>query len=624
MDPNAIDVGGHADDQEEDHPAGSPPAATASVARASSIGNSKKKARKSKCWTYDSTFDSGGSVSSWYYDPMLAREELAKFIVSEDLPVRIGESRAFESMIQKGFCPQHEKLPRNFPRSDILACYHQQVFELKQIFAKGNLSFALTSDIWSTSYHRMAYLSVAAHYYDDNHSLNKRAIGFKLIEDAPSAEAIAHRILDVVKAYNLENRIVSVTLDNALANTRVMEVLSPVLESYVGGYVIHQRCLCDILNIIVQAGMAEMAEPLDNIRSTIGYIFSSEMHVAEFRSYCKAQGKKPRIFSPDAKVRWNSTYIMLKEVLPYKEVLTSFVNAHMQREFLSEGNWSLADKFFKILETFYVATTELSGVYNHTSCLVLLHLYEIALLFQSYRTDLDLFTTVRAMEEIFVKHFQTIPHLYCFAFIVDPRLKLSGLQQTLTWLGEALNIDYSNAYSHVADEFFRVLSLYEANFGSTLRKPLSKSEAPKCEDSSRLWKKLRVGASSSSSLQGLTIHQRIAQGEYNRYRDTNHSMDPEFADPDNVNLFLWWKNNQQYHPVLYQFARDVLSAPVSTVSSESAFSVNRRIVEDRRSCLAPEMVEALTCLKDRENAATREQHSVVNAEFASELAGLNL
>jgi hypothetical protein len=45
-------------------------------------------------------------------------------------------------------------------------------------------------------------------------------------------------------------------------------------------------------------------------------------------------------------------------------------------------------------------------------------------------------------------------------------------------------------------------------------------------------------------------------------------------------------------------AKDVLTVPVSTISSESAFSLTGRIIEERRRRLASEMVEMLTCIKD--------------------------
>jgi hypothetical protein len=56
-------------------------------------------------------------------------------------------------------------------------------------------------------------------------------------------------------------------------------------------------------------------------------------------------------------------------------------------------------------------------------------------------------------------------------------------------------------------------------------------------------------------------------------------------------------------------ARDIISVPVSTVSSESCFSCTARILEDRRRRLLPEHVEMLTCMKDWDQAVRKEQHA---------------
>ena len=56
--------------------------------------------------------------------------------------------------------------------------------------------------------------------------------------------------------------------------------------------------------------------------------------------------------------------------------------------------------------------------------------------------------------------------------------------------------------------------------------------------------------------------------------------------------------HENMFPILSKMARDVHSIPVSTVSSESAFSSSGRIIDDRRHSLKPEMVEALTIYKD--------------------------
>ena len=61
--------------------------------------------------------------------------------------------------------------------------------------------------------------------------------------------------------------------------------------------------------------------------------------------------------------------------------------------------------------------------------------------------------------------------------------------------------------------------------------------------------------------------------------------------------------------------KDVLTVPVSTISSESTFSMTGRIIEDQRRRLKPETVERLTCIKDWELAEARLQHSVEDKEL---------
>ena len=54
-------------------------------------------------------------------------------------------------------------------------------------------------------------------------------------------------------------------------------------------------------------------------------------------------------------------------------------------------------------------------------------------------------------------------------------------------------------------------------------------------------------------------------------------------------------------------ARDLLTPPVSTVASESTFSITANILGERRTRLSTEMLESVTCLKDWEDAHFRLQ-----------------
>ena len=64
---------------------------------------------------------------------------------------------------------------------------------------------------------------------------------------------------------------------------------------------------------------------------------------------------------------------------------------------------------------------------------------------------------------------------------------------------------------------------------------------------------------------------------------------------------MFWhdrKKNADAYPILALMARDFLAIPVSTVSSESAFSCAVRILGKNRTSLSPETLEALVCAKD--------------------------
>jgi hypothetical protein len=98
-----------------------------------------------------------------------------------------------------------------------------------------------------------------------------------------------------------------------------------------------------------------------------------------------------------------------------------------------------------------------------------------------------------------------------------------------------------------------------------------------------------------------------------------------YLDSDNVshtddkfNIISWWHEHKLSYPVLSVLARDVLSVPVSTVSSESVFSTTGRILEERRRRLSPDMVEILTCVKDWEAAEARLQQQVEDKSLEEE------
>ena len=261
-------------------------------------------------------------------------------------------------------------------------------------------SMSLTSDIWSGNA-KEDYISVVAHYVSADWELQKKVIGFRLIEVSHSGENIAEKISVVVEEFGLIDKIFAVTLDNASANSKAYDILQPVLFGYLGSYpaptrddphkvkylLVHQRCACHIINLIIKSGLKRLKPFTEDFRTAINFLNSSNQRIALFKNYCIAQGIRPRKFGLDMDVRWNSTYLMLKHLLPYKEVFSVWLNSNYGLELLTAQHWYVAEQIMVFLELFYDSTAVLSGVYYPTAPLVLHHILNIAEHLHKAETD---------------------------------------------------------------------------------------------------------------------------------------------------------------------------------------------------------------------------------------------
>lgn len=75
-------------------------------------------------------------------------------------------------------------------------------------------------------------------------------------------------------------------------------------------------------------------------------------------------------------------------------------------------------------------------------------------------------------------------------------------------------------------------------------------------------------------------------------------LEPRAKRTSSINMLEFWKAQQYRYPELAKLAMDILCVPVSTVASESAFSLGGRILNEYRSSMKPDVVEALVCSRD--------------------------
>jgi hypothetical protein len=276
-------------------------------------------------------FDSDGNVQRFQYNPNVARSELARLIARLDLPLNIGGQPTWEDYIMTTHNPNYKHVSRQSTTRDVEALFYLKQADVKQLLEQASCVY-LTSDIWS-GLAKEDYLSVVFHFVTDDWELEKLIVGMRLIDCSHSGVNIVERILQVISEYNMNSKVFSITFDNASANAFAMTELIPHLVPYVtssaiASSLLHQRCACHIINLIVKSGLKCIKEKLEDFHTAISWLNSSNQRIASFKYFCIAQGVHPCKFGLDMNVRWNATYLMLKHVVPYKHTFSMFINAN--------------------------------------------------------------------------------------------------------------------------------------------------------------------------------------------------------------------------------------------------------------------------------------------------------
>jgi len=239
---------------------------------------------------------------------------------------------------------------------------------------------------------------------------------------------------------------------------------------------------------------------------------------------------------------------------------------------------------------------------------------------------------IQPMIDKYNKYWRDIPLLYSFAFILDPRAKMKGFAKVLRRLMNLTNTDYSAYQVGTRARLTDVYNKYEEKFGDVrLRRTVPQNLSGKKRSA---WDEIYEDDSSSSGGNGGGTS--LLHSTLNLSRDTsatsllqaatstasaNSSELVSYLDCDTVSqlddsfdILKWWHEHKLTYPVLSIMAKDVLTVPVSTISSESTFSMTGRIIEERRRRLKPETVEWLTCIKDWELAeATLQEQSTISS-----------
>jgi hypothetical protein len=290
---------------------------------------------------------------------------------------------------------------------------------------------------------------------------------------------------------------------------------------------------------------------------------------------------------------------MLRDALYYKDAFIRLKSSDRRRYAKispSSTEWDNALTIFGCLKKFYDLTEILSGTSYPTANLFYRGLCDIKVLLDEWCYDNNI--TIRemaiSMKEKFDKYWDQSNIALAVAYFLDPRYKKRCIEYYIKKF-------YGACYQAELDEFVSVVKKlfnFYVNAQPSSKKG-TQGAAPRPSNAADILLG-NVDHDLEEFLYESTEHGMVESNELDMYIG-----EPPLKLGGEFDILAWWKNKKEQYSILSQIVRDVRAMQVSTVASESAFSVAGRVVDPYRSRLDPEMVEALICTKDWVAAASK-------------------
>ena len=108
-----------------------------------------------------------------------------------------------------------------------------------------------------------------------NWKLKKKVLGFRIIYHPHDRPSIYESMTSVFREYNIQNKIFSITFDNTSNNTSVIDLFIRTLRGGPLNEIFRVRCVCHIINLIVQDGLTLITPSIVNIRYALQFLMQS-------------------------------------------------------------------------------------------------------------------------------------------------------------------------------------------------------------------------------------------------------------------------------------------------------------------------------------------------------------
>ncbi|GKE35932.1 zinc finger BED domain-containing protein RICESLEEPER 2-like protein [Tanacetum coccineum] len=185
------------------------------------------------------SMDRDGNV--FRYDPDYLREQFAGLVIQRALPFNHFDYEQTTRVFQNTMQPRYTHVSRSTLKRDAIKLWLAAKQVIIDSFGNINACVNLTTDVWSSPHGVPgSYMCVTPHWIEpDTWQMMKRVISFEEFSSPHTGEALFKMLIKVLTTFNLEDKVMSITLDNASNNTSAMDKLKLKYEPPMGvGFII--------------------------------------------------------------------------------------------------------------------------------------------------------------------------------------------------------------------------------------------------------------------------------------------------------------------------------------------------------------------------------------------------
>ncbi|XP_022749645.1 zinc finger BED domain-containing protein DAYSLEEPER-like [Durio zibethinus] len=556
------------------------------------------------------------SPSSPYipFDQDRCRHEIARMIIMHDYPLHMVEHPGFVAFVQN-LQPRFDKVSFNTVQGDCVATYLREKQSLMKFIEGISGRFCLTLDMWSSN-QTLGYVFITGHFIDSDWKLNRRVLNVIMEPYPDSDSALSHAVAACLSDWSLEGKLFSLTF-NYPPSEAGLENLRPLLCTknplILNGQLLIGNCIVRTLSSMAKDVLGAGQEIIKKIRDNVKYVKASESHDDKFvQVKNQLQVPSEKTVFLDNQTQWNTTYQMLAAASELKEVFNCLDTSDPDYKLApSMEDWKLAETLCTFLKPLFDAASILTTTTSPTA---------ITFFHEAWKIHADLGRSIinedpfisnlaKSMQEKIDKYWKDCSVVLALAVVMDPRFKMKLVEFSFTKIyGEDAPTHIKIVDDGIHELFLEYVAL-PLPLTPTYAEEGNAGNNGKTDESHQGNLLSDHGLNDFDAYIMETTSQQM-KSELDQYLE--ESLLPRVQEFD---LLGWWKLNKIKYPTLSKMARDIFSIPVSAAAPDSVFDITYKQLDEYRSSLRPETVEALICAKDWLHYGSEVSNALVKMEF---------